>query len=341
MLKYEEIKSNLIKKPKKWLVTGVSGFIGSNILETLLNLNQEVVGLDNFATSKITNLNQVENNVSKEQWNRFRFFEGDIRDLATCLKVCTNIDYVLHQAALGSVPRSILEPLTSHDVNVTGTLNVFLAARDAKVRRVVYAASSASYGDHVDLPKIENRIGRPLSPYGLTKLVNELYADIMNQCYGLETIGLRYFNVFGKRQDPNGIYAAVIPKWIRSMLSNQPIEIFGTGETSRDFCYVENVVQANLLAATVESGDSVNQVYNVAVGDSTTLNQLYGLIKSHLLATCSYLKDSYPVYREFRQGDILHSLADISKAKKNLGYAPQYTVKEGLETSLEWYKTNV
>ncbi len=339
--KYDQVKRDLREHPKTWLVTGCAGFIGSNLLETLLLLDQTVIGLDNFATGKQANLDEVQSLVSPAQWGRFNFTEGDIRDLATCQQVCQGVDYVLHQAALGSVPRSIDDPITTNSANVTGQLNMLVAARDQKVKRFVYAASSSTYGDHPGLPKVEENIGTPLSPYAVTKYVNELYANVFGQCYGLESIGLRYFNVFGKRQDPDGAYAAVIPKWVAAMLNNEQVYINGTGETSRDFCYVDNAVQANLLAATVESGMAVNQIYNVAVNARTSLVELYELLREKLVSGHLFLKDSKPVFRDFLKGDVLHSQADIGKATKYLGYVPSHDIGRGLDVALGWYKENV
>lgn len=338
---YKTAQEKLRTNPKTWLVTGCAGFIGSNLLEQLLKLGQLVVGLDNFSTGKQRNLDEVKSLVSPEQWSRFRLIEGDIRDLETCRIACSTVDYVLHQAALGSVPRSIDDPITSNASNVTGFLNMLLASRDAGVKRFVYAASSSTYGDHPGLPKVEDRIGRPLSPYAVTKYVNELYADVFARCYGMETIGLRYFNVFGPRQDPDGAYAAVIPKWIAALLRHEPVYINGTGETSRDFCYVQNAVQANLLAATVANPEAVNQVYNVAVNARTDLNQLFTLLRDGLAAKYPALKDVLPVYRDFRAGDVMHSLADIGKAQRLLGYQPTHTISQGVKEALGWYEANV
>jgi len=324
-------------RQETWLVTGCAGFIGSNLLEALLKLGQRVVGLDNFATGHRHNLEQVRVAVGPEVWASFRFIEGDIRSLETCREACAGVDRVLHQAALGSVPRSIDDPLTSHDVNVTGFLNMLVAARDAGVQRFVYAASSAAYGDHPGLPKVEDTIGRPLSPYGAGKHMNELYADVFGRCYGLATVGLRYFNVFGPRQDPDGAYAAVIPKWIAALLRDETVFINGDGETSRDFCYIDNVVQANLLAATVQDEAALNQVYNVAVGDQTTLNQLFGSITQLLAREGIAVEDARPTYRDFRAGDVRHSLADISKARTLLGFMPTCRAHEGLERAIAWY----
>lgn len=340
MSAYEVLKNDLRANPKTWLVTGCAGFIGSNLLEQLLKLDQTVVGLDNFSTGKQRNLDEVQSLVSTEQWARFRFIQGDIRDLATCHEACTGADYVLHQAALGSVPRSIDDPITTNASNVTGFLNMLVAARDAAVRRFVYAASSSTYGDHPGLPKVEETIGRPLSPYAVTKYVNELYADVFGRCYGLESIGLRYFNVFGPRQDPDGAYAAVIPKWTAALLHHEPVYINGSGETSRDFCYVQNAVQANLLAATVDNTEAVNQVYNVAVNARTDLNELFALLRDGLAVRHPDLKDEKPIYRDFRAGDVMHSQADIGKAGRLLGYQPTHTIVLGLDEALEWYEGN-
>src|SRR5689334_22601234 len=299
---------------RTWLVTGVAGFIGSNLLEALLSLGQDVVGLDNFSTGFQHNLDQVEAAVGPEAWSRFRFIEGDIRDLDTCREACAGVEVVLHEAALGSVPRSIDDPLTSHACNVTGFLNMLVAARDAGVKRFVYAASSAAYGDWPGLPKVEETIGRPLSPYGAGKYMNELYADVFGRCYGLETVGLRYFNVFGPRQDPDGAYAAVIPKWIAAMLRGETVYINGDGETARDFCFIDNVVQANILAATARNPEAVNRVYNVALGDQTSLNELFGYLRDLLEARDATFECAPAVYRDFRPGDVRFSRADISKA---------------------------
>ena len=340
MTAYDQLSARLPHEPKTWLITGVAGFIGSNLLEHLLKLDQRVVGLDNFATGHQRNLNEVKNLVSPEQWANFTFIQGDIRDLSDCQKASDGVDYVLHQAALGSVPRSVADPITSNSANVSGFLNMLVAARDAKVKRFVYAASSSTYGDHPALPKVEDIIGKPLSPYAVTKLVNELYADVFAKTYGFLSVGLRYFNVFGPRQDPNGAYAAVIPKWITSLIQGEPVFINGDGETSRDFCFVANVVQANLLAATVQNQEAVNQVYNVAVGDRTTLNELYAEISKSLLSSIPHLAYADPVYRDFRTGDVRHSLADISKAIRLLGYSPTQRIRDGLKLAMPWYIEN-
>lgn len=340
MTQYQKIQQDLVATPKTWLVTGVAGFIGSNILETLLKLNQTVVGLDNFATGYQKNLDEVQSLVSAEQWHRFSFIEGDIRNFADCEKACKGVDYVLHQAALGSVPRSLADPITTNEVNISGFLNMLTAARDAKVRSFTYAASSSTYGDHPGLPKVEDTIGKPLSSYAVTKYVNELYADVFARSYGFKTIGLRYFNVFGRRQDPDGAYAAVIPKWTAAMIKNDTVFINGDGETSRDFCYIENAVQANILAATTQNEEATNQVYNVAVGDRTTLNELFNAIKSSL-ADNDVVYNQDPTYRDFRPGDVRHSQADISKARNLLGYQPEFNIYKGVDEAMSWYIYNV
>lgn len=337
MNQYEQIQETLILQPKKWLITGVAGFIGSNLLEKLLKMNQQVIGLDNFLTGHMRNLEEVKSSVTPEQWHNFNFIEGDIRDLKTCQQVCNSVDYVLHQAALGSVPRSIENPIATNENNLVGFLNMILAARDANVMRFVYATSSAVYGDHPALPKVEDKVGRPLSPYAVTKKMNELYADVFADVYGVKTVGLRYFNVFGKRQDPNGPYAAVIPKWFSALRNGEDIFINGDGETSRDFCFVENTVQANILAACTENNSALNQVYNVAYGGRTTLNELFEYIREKVAMACPYAASVKPIYRDFRPGDIRHSLANIDRAKKFLGYDPQYSVKDGLEKAGKWY----
>ena len=341
MNSYRPICDQLQKSPRTWLVTGAAGFIGSNLLEHLLRLDQKVVGLDNFSTGKQGNLDEVKAAVTDQQWQRFTFTEGDIRNLATCHDVCNGVDYILHEAALGSVPRSIADPITSNDSNVTGFLNMLVAARDAGVKRFVYAASSSTYGDHPGLPKREDTIGRPLSPYAVTKYVNELYADVFARSYGLDSIGLRYFNVFGPRQDPEGAYAAVIPCWIRAMIKGEPVHINGNGETSRDFCFVENVVQMNILAATSTNQNAVNQIYNTAVNARTSLNELYSKLHDRLLPHYPHLTGCTPLHRDFRKGDVLHSQADISKAATLLGYAPGHTIDTGLDAALSWYMTNL
>jgi UDP-N-acetylglucosamine 4-epimerase len=331
--RYEVVISELVAQPRRWLVTGAAGFIGSNILETLLRSDQIVVGLDNFSTGRRSNLDEVKAAVTDEQWNRFHFLEGDICDLDTCRGALragdgTTVDCVLHQAALGSVPRSISDPIRTNHNNVTGFLNMLTASRDAGVKSFTYAASSSTYGDHTALPKVEEHIGKPLSPYAVTKYVNELYADVFSRNYGFKSIGLRYFNVFGPRQDPEGAYAAVIPKWIAAFRAGSPIHINGDGETSRDFCFVGNAVQANILAA-LAKGEAAHGIYNIAVGDSTSLNQLFAALRELLHAT-----DSSPTYVDFRQGDVRHSRADISKAQQLLGYEPKFNFKAGIEATV-------
>ena len=339
MSRYNEIKKQLQAAPKTWLITGVAGFIGSNLLETLLLLNQKVVGLDNFSTGHQHNLDEVQGLVSPEQWQKFNFIEGDIRDYSDCEKALTynnqTIDYVLHQAALGSVPRSIADPILTNSANITGFLNMLTAAKEANVSSFTYAASSSTYGDHPALPKVEENIGNPLSPYAVTKYVNELYASVFAKTYGFKVIGLRYFNVFGKRQDPKGAYAAVIPKWTADMINKEDVFINGDGETSRDFCFIENTVQMNILAATAPD-EAKDQVYNVAVGDRTTLNTLYASI-AEALTENGIICNQSPIFRDFRAGDVRHSQADITKAKQTLGYQPEYKILEGISKAMPWY----
>jgi len=340
MSQYQIICEQLKQSPKTWLITGVAGFIGSNLLETLLKLNQKVVGLDNFATGHQHNLDEVKGLVTSEQWLNFNFIQGDIRNLEDCEKACVEVDYVLHQAALGSVPRSIADPITTNAANITGFINMLVAARDARVKSFTYAASSSTYGDHPALPKVEENIGNPLSPYAVTKYVNELYADVFARTYDFKCIGLRYFNVFGKRQDPNGAYAAVIPKWTAAMIQNEDVFINGDGETSRDFCFIENTVQANILAATTSNEEAKNQVYNVAVGDRTTLNDLFNAIKNALNENeITYIKN--PIYREFRKGDVRHSQASVEKIENLLGYKAQYVISQGVDLAMKWYVKNI
>lgn len=336
---YSQICNQIGANPKIWLVTGVAGFIGSNLLETLLKLNQTVVGLDNFATGYQGNLDTVKSSVSNEQWQRFRLIEGDIVDFETCKNAVVGVNYVLHQAALGSVPRSIADPLSSNAANVNGFLNMLHASKEAGVDSFTYAASSSTYGDHPKLPKVEEKIGSPLSPYAVTKYVNELYADVYARSYGFKSIGLRYFNVFGRRQDPNGAYAAVIPKWTSAMIKGEDVIINGDGESSRDFCYIENTIQMNILAA-LAPDDAKGLVYNVAKGERTSLNQLYSYISS-VLSRRKIKVEKEPVYEDFRQGDVRHSQADITKAKNLLGYAPLYDVKKGLEEAVDFYVENI
>jgi UDP-N-acetylglucosamine 4-epimerase len=333
---YDDLLKRLKIEPYTWLITGVSGFIGSNLLEVLLKLDQRVVGLDNFSTGYQNNLDEVQSLVSEKQWNRFNFIKGDIRNLEDCQLACKGVEFVLHQAALGSVPRSVADPINTNSVNISGFLNMLVASRDENVKRFIYAASSSTYGDHPDLPKVEDKIGKPLSPYAVTKVVNELYAEVFAKTYGLENIGLRYFNVFGPRQDPNGVYAAVIPKWAASMINEESIYINGDGETSRDFCHVSNTIQANLLAATTKNPGAINQIYNVAVGDRTTLNILFNALKSSLEKNgINYLEG--PIYQGFRAGDIRHSQANIAKAMQLLGYEPEQRIQSGIDHVIPWY----
>lgn len=363
MTLYQQLLKALTTSPKTWLVTGVAGFIGSNLLEALLKLDQRVVGLDNFATGYQHNLDEVQSLVSPGQWANFQFIQGDIRQLEDCQRSCAGVDYVLHQAALGSVPRSLADPVTTNGANITGFLNMLVAARDAQVKSFTYAASSSTYGDHPALPKVEDNIGKPLSPYAVTKYVNELYADVFSKCYGFHTIGLRYFNVFGPRQNPNGAYAAVIPKWVTSLLKGETVFINGDGETSRDFTFIQNAIQANLLAATVknrhgeENRDAasplslieseaklsihpaLNQVYNMAVGDRTTLKQLFVLVRDNLVPF-GVSASTEPEYRDFREGDVRHSLADTSKAQSLLGYEPTHGIADGIKLTTNWYIRN-
>lgn len=335
MTPYEQLLKALPASPKIWLVTGVAGFIGSNLLEALLKLDQRVVGLDNFATGYQHNLDEVQSLVTPAQWANFQFIRGDIRQLEDCQRACAGVDYVLHQAALGSVPRSLADPITTNSANISGFLNMLVAARDAQVKSFTYAASSSTYGDHPALPKVEDNIGKPLSPYAVTKYVNELYADVFSKCYGFHTIGLRYFNVFGPRQNPNGAYAAVIPKWVSSLLKGETVFINGDGETSRDFSFIQNAIQANLLAATSRD-EARNQVYNMAVGDRTTLKQLFALVRDNLVPF-GVLTTTEPEYRDFRAGDVRHSLADTSKAQGLLGYEPTHRIADGIQSATRWY----
>lgn len=355
MTRYEQLCEHLSAYQSTWLITGVAGFIGSNLLETLLKLNQKVVGLDNFSTGYQHNLDEVQGEVTEERWQNFSFIEGDICNLDDCRKAMTfrhsreggnpsiseeHVDYVLHQAALGSVPRSIEDPITTNQNNIDGFLNMLVAARDANVKRFVYAASSSTYGEHPDLPKVEDKIGKPLSPYAVTKVVNELYADVFAKTYGFKTIGMRYFNIFGKRQDPNGAYAAVIPKWFASLLQGETIYINGDGTTSRDFCFIDNCIQANLLAATADER-AANQVYNVAVGQQTNLRELFELVKAEVMKVRPDTGNVEPIYRDFRAGDVKHSLADISKAENLLGYQPAYRIRTGMPLAARWYVENL
>lgn len=341
MGKFDDVRLHLRGQRYHWLVTGAAGFIGSNLVEALLKLGQQVTGLDNFATGHQHNLDQVREAVGTQAWASFSFIEGDIRDLATCHAACAGKDFILHQAALGSVSRSIDDPLLTNSANVTGFLHMLVAARDAKARRFVYAASSSTYGDHPGLPKVEDTIGRPLSPYAVTKYVNELYADVFARTYGMQTIGLRYFNVFGPRQDPEGAYAAVIPQWVSALIRNRPLFINGDGETSRDFCFIDNVVQANLLAALADRPEAVNQVYNVALNERTSLNQLYLMMRALLQERFPHLRQHQAQYQGFRAGDVRHSQADISKARELLGFEPTHRIGDGLQEAMDWYVSHL
>ena len=331
--------SQLREKPLRWLVTGSAGFIGSHLLEALLEVDRDVVSIDNFETVYRHNLAEVRAAVGETKWARHEFFEADITDPDACRKACASVDIVLHQAALGSVPRSIKDPLRTHASNVTGFLNMLVASRDARVKRFVYAGSSSTYGDHPDLPKVEDKIGHPLSPYAVTKYVDELYAEVFGRCYGMACLGLRYFNVFGPRQDPDGAYAAVIPRWTAAMLSGAPIVIYGDGETTRDFCYIANIVQANLLAATCSSPAATGQVYNVAAGGRTSLNDLFAMLRQLLMQRHSDIPIPLPLHEDFRAGDVRHSQADITKVRRLLGYTPTHDVRSGLSESLSWYES--
>ena len=341
MTKYEQLKEHLKGNQKTWLITGVAGFIGSNLLENLLILNQKVVGLDNFDTGYQYNIDQAIEDANKTSGkdlrNNFKFINGDIRELGDCKQACSGVDYVLHQAALGSVPRSIEDPINTNRANINGFLNMLVASKDANVKRFVYAASSSTYGDHPDLPKVEGKIGNPLSPYAVTKVVNELYAQVFAKTYGFKTIGLRYFNIFGKRQSPNGAYAAVIPKWVAAILNREDVFINGDGETSRDFCYIDNTVQINLLAATTEDDDAIDQVYNTALNDRTSLNKLYQMIEERLIQRTQGLKKKEPIYKDFRAGDVRHSQANIDKAINLLKYQPKYKIEQGMDEAIDWY----
>ena len=344
MNKYDNLLQFLTNNQNTWLITGVAGFIGSNLLEKLLILNQKVVGLDNFDTGHQHNIDQAVEDANKFSGKNlspnFNFIRGDIAELEDCKKACDTVDYVLHQAALGSVPRSIKNPIATNRANVQGFLNMLVASKEAKVKRFVYAASSSTYGDHLDLPKLEDKIGRPLSPYAVTKAANELYANVFARTYGFKTIGLRYFNVFGKRQDPNGAYAAVIPKWISDILNKKDVFINGDGETSRDFCYIDNTIQINLLAATTDNDEATDQVYNVAFNERTSLNKLYKMIEDRIIGKIKGFIKKEPIYRDYREGDIRHSQANIDKAKKLLKYDPKYRISEGLDEVIDWYISN-
>ena len=345
MTKYEQSQEYLKNNQKTWLVTGAAGFIGSNLLEKLLTLDQKVVGLDSFETGYKHNIDEAIqdacNASGKNRSDNFMFIEGDIKSISDCKKACSGVDYVLHQAAIGSVPRSIEDPISTNAANIDGFINMLVASKGANVKRFVYAASSSSYGDNTDLPKVEDNIGNPLSPYAVTKLVNELYANVFAKNYNFKTIGLRYFNIFGKRQDPDGAYAAVIPKWVASILNKEDVYINGDGETSRDFCYVDNAIQANILSALTDNDDALDQVYNIALNDRTSLNTLYKIIEECLIKRVSYLKKKEPIYRDFRPGDVRHSQASIEKAKKFLGYQPNFRLSEGLDEAIDWYINSI
>ena len=337
MKTYEDAQQRIRARPRTWLVTGAAGFIGSHLAEALLRLGQPVVGLDNFATGKRENLHLLGQAVGEARLRNFRFVEGDIRSPEACRAACAGVEVILHQAALGSVPRSIEDPISTHAANVTGFLNMLVAARDAGVARFVYASSSAVYGDHPVLPKLEERIGAAVSPYGLSKHIDELYAAVFSRCYGFSSIGLRYFNVFGPRQDPNSVYAAVIPAWIGALLRNHIAYVNGDGRQARDFCYIDNVVQANLLAATVERPEALDQVYNVALGEQTSLLELFEMIRAALAPSLPHLRTVRPVHREPRPGDLPFSRADIAKAERLLGYRPQLRIMQGLQKTVAWY----
>ena len=345
MTKYEQLQEHLKDNQSTWLVTGVAGFIGSNLLEKLLILNQKVVGLDNFDTGHQHNIDQAiqdaNNATGKDLSNNFKFINGDIRELSDCQQACNGVDYVLHQAALGSVPRSIEDPINTNRANIDGFLNMLVASKDANVKRFVYAASSSTYGDHPDLPKVEDKIGNPLSPYAVTKVVNELYANVFAKTYGFKTIGLRYFNIFGKRQDPNGAYAAVIPKWVAAILNKEDVFINGDGKTSRDFCYIDNTVQMNLLAATTDNDEATDQVYNVALNDRISLNKLYQMIEERLIQRTQGLEKKEPIFKDFRAGDVRHSQANIDKAQALLKYQPKYMISKGMDETIDWYCKNI
>jgi UDP-N-acetylglucosamine 4-epimerase len=322
-------------EPRVWLVTGAAGFIGSNLVEALLALGQTVVGIDNFSTSSRSNLADVKDRVG-DAWAKLRFVEGDITRPDTCQQVCAGVSVVLHEAALGSVPRSLADPIATNNANVDGFINICVAARDAGVSRVVYASSSSVYGDDPSLPQLESRVGRPLSPYAVSKVADELYAGTFARNFSLPVVGLRYFNVFGRRQSPDGPYAAVIPRWIAAQLRGEPCVIYGDGQTSRDFCYVENVVQANLLSAT-SSSNALGEVFNIAVGQRTTLNTLHQMLWEAVAPYAKTRQLLAPTYASRRPGDILHSEADIGKARDILGYAPTYDLKAGLGKTIDWY----
>jgi len=345
MNEYDKIKENLKKNQNTWLITGVAGFIGSNLLEKLLILNQKVIGLDNFDTGYQHNIDQAIKDANKtsdkDLGNNFKFINGDIRSLNDCKNACHGVDYVLHQAALGSVPRSIEDPINTNKANIDGFLNILVASKESKVKGFVYATSSSTYGDYPGLPKVEDKTGKPLSPYAVTKAVNELYANVFANTYGFKTIGLRYFNVYGKRQDSNSSYAAVIPKWVSAILNNEDVFINGDGETSRDFCYIDDTVQINILAATNNNEDANDQIYNVALNKRTSLKKLYQIIENRIMEKTKVLKKKDPIYRDFRDGDVRHSQANIDKARKLLNYDPKYPISEGMDKAIDWYINNL
>lgn len=341
MSTYEKLLEKIAGTQRTWLVTGVAGFIGSNLLEALLMHDQSVVGIDNFSTGSRGNFDQVKEIVGDVRWRNFRFIEGDLRSLDDCRNACEGVDIVLHQAALGSIPRSMDDPIGTHESNLSGFLNTLVAARDSGVSRFVYASSSSVYGDNPRQPKIESQTGRLLSPYALTKMANELYADVFARCYEMPSVGLRYFNIFGPRQTADNAYAAVIPTWVSAMLHNETVYVNGDGKTARDFCYVDNAVQANLLAAMVDDPAALNQVYNVAVNAQTSLDELFVMIRGMLSQHYPRFQNLLPVYRDFRPGDVRFSQADISKAHRLLGYQPTIRVKQGIERTIEWHIARV
>jgi len=336
-IEFEKTQQELRKHPKTWLVTGCAGFIGSNLIEALLKLNQNVRGLDNFSTGYQKNLDMVKETVTAQQWENFSFIQGDIADYATCDKATQGSDIILHQAALGSVPRSIDDPVTSNISNITGFLNMLTAAKNNGAKRFVYASSSSVYGDSKELPKVEERTGNLLSPYAVTKYTNELYAGVFHKVYGFQSVGLRYFNVFGKRQDPAGAYAAVIPKWLGALIHGEDVYINGDGETSRDFTYIENVIQSNILAGTTSNSEVFGQVFNAGIGGRLTLNELYSSINKELEENLDGFTPTKAIYRDFRAGDIRHSNANIDKLKKMIGYVPTHDIDRGLSESIKWY----
>ncbi|MCB9094320.1 MAG: SDR family oxidoreductase [Halobacteriovoraceae bacterium] len=336
-MNYSEVQHKISQEEKTWLITGVAGFIGSNLAEALISLGQKVIGFDNLSTGLRKNIQELQE-LGK---NKFVFLEGDLANFEDVFKATEGVDYILHQGALGSVPRSLKEPLRYEEANIRGTNNLLEAMRLQNIKRIVFASSSSVYGDNQELPKIENQVGDPLSPYALSKKINEQMAEVYAKCYGIEYIGLRYFNVFGKRQDPDSTYAAVIPRWIKAMLHSEPLAIFGDGETSRDFCYIENVIQMNLLASCTQNEKALNQIFNCAFSQKTSLNELYQLIKTNLLEIDPSLEINAPEYKDFRPGDIRHSLASLDKAKRLLDYHPEFSLAEGLKKALPWYYKNL